>query len=287
MINKLFFLLVFLFFCISASSQTYEFPDKLIGFGRIPEIEKPKGIRSIIFTEQRDEHVFKSGVETFDKNNRKKEVLSQFASIEIHSGKLMRLGEREIYFYDSSGKLDKTVTYSPEGIKGFTENFKYDGKNMLVEQILYTAKGEIYREIRYIRNPNKREIEVVGAIHHEKTAFPMDKFILTFNDKGQCIKRTEYAKDGSIDTTTTYEYNEKGYILKITNCCKYNYGHQFEYTYDQNGYWIERQDTQFQTDKDGKIEYSPGWMSLYRIISYYEDDEKASSQETQNTKPKN
>lgn len=259
-------------------AQTYEFPNDLIGFNKIPEVEKRQGIRSIIYTKQRGEYVFDTKAELFDASGRKIEELSQSASIEIHSGQLVRLGGKKIYVYDSRRKLGKIIGYDIEGTKSYTEIFNYDEKGLLTGTATYDWKGEKYNETKYTRNANNRNIEVVWILFTNKRAVN-DNFTLSFNEKNQCIKRVEH-DNVSVDTNL-FEFNEKGYVSKLT---KNGYGFIYAYKYDKKGNWIERQTAYFEEERDIKDEPH---MSEYRVISYYEDEKKESSNSVLKTiKPK-
>lgn len=276
------FLLILLFFSF-ANAQTYDFPDNIFGFSRFPDFEKTKGIKTIHYVEQSGEHVFNTKTLTFDKEGRKIEEISQNAGIEVHSGQMIRLGSKTIYIYDSKGRLEKSLYFSPEGERGGTEVNKYDENNMLVEQIYYDNNGKKTSEWKYTRNPEKREVEVNGINYYDGRAVPNDKNVFVFNEQGICIKKIEYKKNGSIDSTNTFDYNAKGYISKYTKTYEGFYGYSYEYKYDLKGNWIERQTTYFEDDK----KESRNHKSEYRIITYYEDTEKSSVEINQNNKSKN
>lgn len=263
------FLIVLLGLTINA--QTYEFPINIYGFDRIPETENTKGIRTILYVMQREDHVFETRTETFDKTGKRIEVISQHAGVErTHSGKMIRTGDIKIYAYDSSGKLSKVRYFLEDGQQLLTEEYKYDEKQMLIEQVSIDMKGKREPRWKYIRNPEKREVEINFFHGDDNLTSSVTKNVAVFNDKGVCIKKIEYKPNGSIDTTTTFEYNEKGLVSKYTKNYDGFYGSTYHYKYDAKGNWIERQTIYFQSDQDGGMETRYD-MSEYRMVSYYED----------------
>ena len=94
--------------------------------------------------------------------------------------------------------------------------------------------------------------------------------MLTYNEKNQWVKRISFDEDGNQKDVMTYEYNDKGHLLKATTCCKYNYHYTYQYKYDKYGNWIEKVEIYSQTNKNGD-QIDRESMRFYRIITYYSD----------------
>ena len=95
------------------------------------------------------------------------------------------------------------------------------------------------------------------------------KNLLSYNEKGQWTKRTEFDSGGKPGRVVTFDYDEDGNFVKASMCCGYTYAHSFKYQFDSHGNWIEQQNIYMQPGQ----EPDPEWMRKYRIITYYSDGE--------------
>jgi hypothetical protein len=233
---------------------------------------KLKGaVHTVLTIEQRYEKVFSTVIEVYDMGGRLIETTSSNSSIEIHSGKLIRLGGKSVFSYDASGKLIKAKHFSPEGEHTGHTAYVYDSKNRLTEETGYSSGGKVRNKTTYTSLPERRAVEVTWQVFYEdRTSQPVKKLVFQ-NDKGQFIKLLEQGSPAN--DTVTFEYDLRGYLEEELHCCKYNYSHRFTYKFDKQGNWIERENTYVQLDDKGKEVISPGWMSAFRVITYYADHE--------------
>ncbi len=267
--SKFVFLLLLIFaYSTQVFTQVIEYPWRP---NSIPSAKFKGAVHTILTIEQRDEDVFSTEVEVYDLNGRLIETMSSNANIEVHSGKLFRLGTKSIYSYDTNGKLIKIKNFAPEGDYMSYVSYNYDSKNRLIEAIGHDTKDKIIHKTTYNHLPEKRAIEATWQVYYEdRKSTPVKKMIF-YDEKDRFIKRDELEAD-RIDTVS-FEYDAKGNFVKEIHCCKYNYSHRYSYKFDKQGNWIERENTYVQFDKNGKEEVTPGWMNTYRVITYYSDYE--------------
>lgn len=264
MMKSLFLVPTFLaLVAISASAQFGDYP---AGYDNKPKDLLKGPVHTVLTIEQRDEHVFSTTVEVYDDKGRFGETLSSNANIEVHSGKLYRLGGKSIYLYDGSGKLSKVNRFNPQGEASGYELYKYDNKGRLIESNIFNSEGKDVGYKKYLFSSDKREVEAVWSFYEPGGKSSVNKSVLAYDDKGRWISRTMNLGDKE---PVTFDYDADGNFVKETNCCKYNFWHTYTYKFDKYGNWIEREDTYFQKGKDGGDEARPGWMNVYRIITYY------------------
>lgn len=263
----LFFLI--LVFSSQAIAQFIDFP---AGFGKMPKSKLKGNVHTVLTIEQRDEYVFSTTVEVYDLKGRLIEMMNSNANIETHSGSLVRLGGKTIYIYDESGKLVKEKNYTPEGEYTGYETSLYDAKNRLIENVYYNSSGKETGKTTYTYFPEKREVEVKWNFYIDGRVPPPMKDILSYNEKEQWSKRTEFGSKDSSDGYISFEYDKDGNFIKETHCCKYNYSYGYSYKFDKQGNWIEREKTYTQKNENGEDE-TRNHMTYYRVISYHSDYE--------------
>ena len=255
----IFLLVLFIAFSINASAQFADFP---AGYSAIPKIKLKGIVHTVLTIEQRSEYVFETYVEVYDKNGRLIEGLRSNANIEEHSNELFRSGGKSIYIYDSSDKLVKEKYFEPDGEYTGYLTYIYDSKNFLVEEVRFDAKGkETSWKTTYTYFPEKREVEVKWST---------TKILLSYNEKNQWTKRTEYDSSSKSDRYISFDYDAQGNFIKNS---KGNYWWNYSYKYDKQDNWIERRADYVELGKDGKEEVSSDWMRTYRVITYYSDNE--------------
>ena len=262
----------FLFLLVFVSStqifaQIIEYPWRPYA---TPEAKLKGAVHTILTIEQREERVFSTVVEIYDLKGKLIETVSSNANIEIHSGRLYRLGGKSIFSYDASGKLVKAKHFEPEGeFTGYT-SYIYDSKNRLIEEIGYNTKDKIRNKTTYAYFPEKRSVEVTWQVFYDDSTSTPVKTSVSYDEKEQFTKRIELNSKGN--DSVNFEYDAKGNFIKEVHCCKYNYSHSFSYKFDRQGNWIEREKTYSQRGDDGKEETSVN-MNAYRVITYYSDYE--------------
>ena len=81
------------------------------------------------------------------------------------------------------------------------------------------------------------------------------KNLLSYNEKGQRTKRTEFGRNDKPDGVVTFDYDGNGNFIKASNCCKYTYSHSYTYKFDNQGNWSEQQNTYSQPNKEPDREW--------------------------------
>lgn len=254
---------------IIATAQEIDFPG---GIEEKPKSKNNGKVHTILTITQRGEYVFETFVEVYDLQGKLIETMNSNANIEIHSGTLVRLGDKTIFVYDDNGRLTKSQTFTPEGHFIGYETFTFDNKNRLIENILYTADKKERGRRKYTYFPEKREVIANIQYDYGGKIIPF-KVLFVYDENKQLTKRVHYEEDDSTSHTTTFEYDKNGNLIKITPKGKFNSPHLFSYEFDKQGNWIEQRDTQVQINKNGKEELNPEWMRMYRVITYYTDSE--------------
>ena len=145
--------------------------------------------------------------------------------------------------YDYTNQLDYKLVFTYKDGKK-SEEARYDYNNELVEKTFYTynSNGNLVEEKKY-------EGEEL-----------LDKFVYAYNQKGQKILYERYEGDGTLGFRSTYEYDEKGNVVKegITTPGEPEFVTTRTFTYEK-GNWIN------------KVEYEDGepLTLTERTITYY------------------
>jgi hypothetical protein len=266
-----FLFLLILTFSIQTFAQFTDFP---IGISGVPKAKLKSKVHTVLTIEQRGEYVFSTTVEIYDLNGRLTERLSSNANIEHHSQRLVRLGGKTVYIYDASGKLIKEKDFTPEGQYIGYEVYIYDAQNRLIETQLYNSEGKETGKRTYTYFPEKREVVATWNFYYNgRRDLPPMKNLLSYNEKGQWMKRTEFESNGNAKDFITFEYDKDGNFIKETNCCKYNFLHGYTYKFDKHGNWIESEKTYTQLNKDTGEKETRNDMNYYRVITYYSEYE--------------
>ena len=116
----------------------------------------------------------------------------------IHEKKIMEV----VYFYDASEKLVKTESYSDVSSSALTQllvysytDYKYDAGGMLIEEIYYTKKGNVY-ELTSKSVPTHDAMGRVISILH-----------LSIDNKPFNLARYEYDSKGNVSVQETFHYD--------------------------------------------------------------------------------
>jgi hypothetical protein len=253
-------------FPISVYAQFTDFP---IGFDGVPQAKLKGPVHTVLTIEQREEHVFSTVVDVYDLKGRLIETLSSNAGIEIHSRTMVRLGGKTICIYDAQDRLAKALNFTPEGQYTSYEIYSYDSQNRLTGTTIHTAAGKETGKRTYSYFPDKREVVATWNFFYEERVLPPMKDLLSYNEKGQWTKRTEFNRSSSPSAVITFAYDKDGNFIKASTCCEYTYAHSYTYKFDNHGNWIEQQNIYLQPSK----EPNPEWMRKYRVITYYSDGE--------------
>lgn len=264
---KLILLSNFLIFFIlsTAAARAQSFMNFPAGYDNKPEHVLKGPVHTVLTIEQREEYVFGTVVEVYDEKGRVTESLSSNANIEVHSGKLVRLGGKTTYIYNPSGQLSRVNSFGPEGNLWSYNLHKYDDKGRLIEISLFNKDGKSRGWKRYAYSPDKKEVEATWQFVYPPEpprGNPM-RSVLKYDENNRWISRTMFLSDTD---TVTFEYDKDGYFAKE----KHNgYGHTYTYVFDKHGNWIERIRSYYQLN-DSRYDRAED-MHIYRIITYYPD----------------
>jgi len=247
--------------CNAINAQTFaNFP---AGYDNKPEQVLKGPIHTVLTIEQREEHVFSTVVDAYDEKGRITESLSSNANIEIHSGKLVRLGVKTTFIYTAAGQLVRSNRFGPEGESWGYDLYKYDDKGRLVEIALFDKEGKSRGWERYAYAPDKREVEATWQFIYSgepPRGKPM-RSILKYDEANRWMSRTVFLSDND---TVTFGYDGQGNFVKEDHN---GYGHTYTYEFDKYGNWIERIRAYYQLSD--KSYNSPDDMHAYRVITYY------------------
>jgi len=237
-------------------------------------LAKLKGpVHTVLTIKQRGEKVFGTSVEVYDLKGRLMESLSSNASIEIHSGTMVRLGGKSTYSYDATGNLLRENHFSPEGQPSSYETYAYDSQNRQIENITYSLNGKEFERISYKYFSERLELEMTRKIDYGDGNKHSARYLIKLNEKAQGTRWAEYDLKGSLSPEyISFEYDDEGNVKKEEHCCRYKYAHRFSYKFDRYGNWVEQQNTYLEPGNEEKT--NPDWMYQYRIITYYSDTQQ-------------
>lgn len=148
--------------------------------------------------------------------------------------------ERRVYGYDSDGNTISIRTYDAKGLLRLTQNYKYDFKRNLVEEMTRNSRGVIERGIS--------KLDLNGA----------SKEMVTYDGRGQLKEKWSYAYDGAGNLTDETLYNADGSLRKTLI-------HTYEL--DAHANWITRRTT-VSLNSSGEPLYESSFVT-YRTIKYY------------------
>jgi hypothetical protein len=251
-------LLLVLAATVSYAHGQAPFIDFPAGYSGTPKVPLKGPVRTVLTTEQRDEHVFSTTAEVYDEKGRIVESLSTNANIEVHSQKLVRLGNKMTYIYSATGELTRVNNFFPDGTLSGYDMYKYDDKRRLIEIAISNKDGKTSGWHRYSYHTDKKEVEVSWLFVYPDSANAGSptRSILKYDEKGRWTSRL------FLGDTTSFEYDKDGNFVKEA---KKTYGHTYKYEFDKYGNWIARVRTYFE---EGRPDM-PNDMNEYRIITYY------------------
>jgi hypothetical protein len=263
-----FILLLFVAFSINVPAQWTDFP---AGYDAVPEIKLKGAVHTVLTVDLSGD----TRVEIFDADGKRIEMLTHRADVD-DDGVRIRLNLKITFTYDANGKLIKESRSFSNGQQFGYSTYIYDSTNRLSEKIDYSANGEKVSKTTYTYFPQKKQVEVDWiTLKSDGKPNSSTKVSLFYNEKNQWIKRTDLDslnEDGSTYSGDfiTFEYDEKGNVINNAHCCKYRFSHRYNYEFDNQGNWIERQDTSIKFNKaTGKETVEPNKTQTYRIITYY------------------
>lgn len=134
------------------------------------------------------------------------------------TGKISRISN-----YDGSGSIYITITYIYDSadkrireirnMQGMVEEtiFSYGSRNELLTAVIYRLSGVVSESFEYVYDNQGREVEIKSF--GDKNKF-IQSTIISYDDNGNIIEQKIISRDGKIFYQVTYEYNERGDMIK-------------------------------------------------------------------------
>ena len=176
----------------------------------------------------------------------------------------------KIYEVGSDGNQNTSTVFNYDNGKR-TEELVYDYTNQLEYKLVFTYKdGKKAEEARYDHNNEIVEktfytYDTKGNLVEEKKYEGeelLDKLVYAYDSKGRKTLYERYEGDGTLGFKSTYEYDEKGNLIKeqyYTTPDTPDFSTGYTYTYDEKGNWI----TKIEFEDDEAISINE------REITYY------------------
>lgn len=168
-----------------------------------------------------------------------------------------RIFKREFHSYDENAMVEKTI--------------EDDGETDDIANL----SGVTQRRIRYFKNRNKYPIGLPEAIDEKYFDIATGEDILNkkytfrYSPQGEPIAKKVYDANGKLLYTLTWEYDERGNIIKETNPL----GQETTYSYDENGNKIFERASNWQYQKEYVYDFSD---RLIRVDEIHDDGLKLS-----------
>lgn len=159
---------------------------------------------------------------------------NQILSIDNVSAKKTKYSTDVKFSYNSKGHLTKKESIYPDG-SAAVENYRTDNKGRIVKKESYTSKNQLSSETE-IRYSGSKRTEV-------RTSYS------TKDGSINGTYTTEYKNDRSIsyvseskwsNSTSSYEYDNKGNLIKSISKGKKTYKYHYNYAYDNKDNWVKK-----------------------------------------------
>jgi hypothetical protein len=227
-------------------------------------------VRSVLAVEKREEYSFGTTVDLYNTQRQKIESMGHSSNREVHSGQIVRLDSRYIYVYDAQGRLTKQIRSGLENPEQTYDaiTYKYDANGLLIEETVLNG-NKPFLKTSFSYEPVKRSVVALTTTYVDDRVVGPDKAVLTYNEKGQWIKRTIYRSNGSVNASAEFLYDERGNLARenrFGDDGQFHYADVYTYKYDSRGNWYERH----QMNYESETKKTPDWLVVYRVISYYE-----------------
>jgi len=218
-------ILLFLFLLLLTSqinAQKTDFSFKSIQFDNT-EPELKGRVRTVLTSTYENDKVTKTTVETFDAQKRRREFISHDADIEVHSQELVASTIKQVYFYNSkTRKLDSILHYDEKDKLWGRTKLIYDSKGLLQEKSIYSEKNVLTTKISYTYDGQKKEVTSNYTSYSKdsegKPVSISSRSVSQYNEKGQLIKRVKSGLTGDIWESLSFEYDNKGLLMKQESC---------------------------------------------------------------------
>lgn len=182
-------------------------------------------------------------VENYRENNKldSKEVF-EYKNDKISKHNLLNntgiIGKKTLFDYDSNGNLASQKKYNSQDKLQYDTSYLYNQKGQL------TTQQKLIPSINYTMKEDYTYDDFNNLIVRKKTArIGTTKETFRYNSDGLPIKKSEYNAMGELFSVIDYEYNkqnDKTSLKKYDANNSLNYYESYEYVYDANGNWTEK-----------------------------------------------
>lgn len=118
-------------------------------------------------------------------------------------------GEATEYFYNADGQMEKVIKYDADGEKEHEEQFEFENKLLKVHRI-YDSSGSLISASEFTnengRPAGRKETDETGNTVHETT--------YEYDDKGNLIKTVTKNTEGKVIESYVVSFDEKGNIIE-------------------------------------------------------------------------
>ncbi|NNE65163.1 MAG: hypothetical protein HKN33_01240 [Pyrinomonadaceae bacterium] len=212
-------------------------------------------------------------LERFDSRGRLLEKIRHSAQIGIHTGVMGRLSKKVYYRYNnSSGSLIESQSFHADGNQSTLVKYSYGPNGCLTRKVVLSGKAEkLVNQIDYAYiDLGDKKSEVIVTRKTFIGARTVTSKRKRYVSNGRQIKETKLNDAGKAENSISFEYDGKGFLVKRTNCCEFNYTHEYEYVVDTRGNWIERIEYYGRKNNAGEWEKTES-LRTYRVITYYDE----------------
>lgn len=143
-------------------------------------------------------------------------------------------GEATEYFYNADGQMEKVIKYDADGEKEHEEQFEFENKLLKVHRI-YDSSGSLISASEFTnengRPAGRKETDETGNTVHETT--------YEYDDKGNLIKTVTKNTEGKVIESYVVSFDEKGNIIE--KAIRDFHPRTFRYRYDDQNRCIEEE----------------------------------------------
>ncbi len=159
---------------------------------------------------------------------------NQIISINNISPKKTKYSTDVKFIYNGKGHLTSKETIYPDGDK-YIDRYQTDNKGRIVKKESYNKKNQLSSETEIRYNGSKRT-EVRTSYSTKDGSINGTYTTVYKNDKS-----TSYTSESKwSNNTSSYEYDNKGNLIKSTSKGKNTYVYNYNYIYDNKDNWIKQ-----------------------------------------------
>lgn len=159
---------------------------------------------------------------------------------EISTDKNPGKSSRKTFKYDSEGRETEEADYDADGKLSMISSYSYDSKGRQTEYAKRGPGGSLF--VKYTCMYNTSGDKIAGTHNSSDTGRPY-RWIRKCDGKGKCLEELNFNPDGSMETRTTYKYDEHDNVTEQVS-------YATDGTVDEKSYNVFRE---FEYDKTGNI----------------------------------